>query len=113
MVPGYLVAFPAALRRALHDVDSRAVVALHVEIAGGEPGRLSIVQVARDRERLEKHFRHYHRATEVEDYAPVVKCGQRRGEPPEIPVARVSDSRAVGGGVLVNDLRAESGMDGE
>ena len=75
MVPGDLVAFPAPLSRALDHVHARAVVALHVEIAGGESGRLSVVEVPRDRQRLQEYLRHYHRATEVEDHSALVQRG--------------------------------------
>ena len=76
MVAGDLVALPAPLGRPLDDVDSRTVVALHVEIAGGEAGWFPVVQVAGDRKRLEKNLRHYHRAAQIQDDAAFVKRRQ-------------------------------------
>ena len=111
MVPGNLVALAAPLGRPLHDVHARTVVALHVEIAGREGRRLSIVQVSRDGERLQKHLGHDDRAAQIEDYASIVESGERRREPPEIAVAGVADCGAVRGGVLVYDLGTEGRVD--
>jgi hypothetical protein len=64
---------PAApLSRPLHDVYTRTVVPLHVEIARRESGRLPRVEISRDRQSLEKNFRHYHRAAQVEDDTAIV-----------------------------------------
>ncbi len=110
MVPCYFVALPAPLRRALDDVHARPVVALHVEVAGRERGGLSRVQVSRDGERLEKNLRHDHRASQIEHDAAIVQRGQRRGETPEIAVARLPDRGAVRGRMLVDDLGTEGGV---
>src|SRR3989441_6834724 len=59
VVSGQLDAAPAGLRGPLHDVDARAVMALHVAVARGERGGLPTVQVARHRERFQEHLRHH------------------------------------------------------
>ena len=111
MVPGDLIALSAALGRPLHDVHTRTVVALHVEIAGREARRLSLVQIARDRECLEKYLGHDDSAAEVEDHSSVVERGQRCGEAAEIAVARVSDCGAIRCGMLVDDFGPEGRVD--
>src|SRR6266513_4821967 len=112
MVSGYLVTFSASLRRPLHDVHARAVVALHVEVAGCESGRLAVVEVSRDRQRLEKNLRHYHGAAEVENDTPVLQRRKRCGETAEIPVAGVADRGAIGGWMLMNYLGAQRRVHG-
>ena len=52
MMAGYLVAFPAGIRRTNHDVHSRSVVPLHVEIARRKIERPAIIQIPRDRKGL-------------------------------------------------------------
>src|SRR5438128_5789056 len=99
---------PAALLgRSLHHVDARAVVPLHVAVAGREVRGPAGVQVASDGERFEEHLGHHHRAAQIEYYPPSVEVGECRGEPLEVAVARGAECRAVGGGVLVDDLRAD------
>src|SRR2546428_2820452 len=56
VVSGELDAAPAALRGSLHDVDARAVVALHVAVARGEPGGVSAAPGARHPERPPEHL---------------------------------------------------------
>src|SRR6185369_16631441 len=68
-----LITAPTVHGGTLYDVHARPVVALHVEIDRDEVARTSIVQIAGDRERLEKHLRHDHRAAEVEHDAAVVQ----------------------------------------
>ena len=85
MVPGDLVALSAPLRRPLHDVHARTVVALHVEVAGGERRRFSVVEVARDRERFQKHFRHDYGATDIQHHA-AFELRNHRGECLEIAI---------------------------
>src|SRR2546430_1540391 len=80
VVSGELDAAPAALRGSLHDVDARAVVALHVAVARGEPGGFSTAQVARPRERLRETPRHSDGAAQVEHHAAVVERRQDSGE---------------------------------
>src|SRR2546426_5585547 len=92
VVPGELDAAAAALGRSLHDVHARAVVTLHVAVAGGERGRLPGVEVARHRERLQEHLRHDDGAAEVQHYAAVVERRQDSGEAPEVR----SEERRVG-----------------
>jgi hypothetical protein len=76
MVPRYFVPFATELGGALHDVDARPVVALHVEIAGREVGGFAVVQIARDRQRLQKYLGHDHGAAEIENDAAVLESGQ-------------------------------------
>src|SRR2546430_2416057 len=80
VVSGELDAAPAALRGSLHDVDARAVVALHVAVARREPGGFPAAQVARHRERLQEHLRHDDGAAQVEHHAAVVERRQDSGE---------------------------------
>jgi hypothetical protein len=101
------VALSAPLSRPLYDVYARTVVPLHIEIARREAGRFSRVEISRDRQSFEKHFRHYHRAAEVEDDTAIMQRGQRRGETAEIAVARVTDRRAARGRMLVDYLSAD------
>ena len=68
-------------------------------------GRPSL-QVARDGERLEEDFGHDDRAADVEHDAAVLQRRQRRRQPAEVAQARVANGGAVGGRVLVDDLRA-------
>ncbi len=112
MVAGELNAAATRERRSLDDVHPRAVVALHVAIARGEILGLSTVQIARDGQRLEKHFRHDHRAAEIQDHATVVEIGHRTREALEIAMTRGAQGRAIGRGMLVNDLGADRRVDG-
>src|SRR5450759_3033516 len=112
MVASYLVAFAAPLSWALDHVHARAVVALHVEIAGGESGRLSVVEVPGDGQRLQKYLRHYHGAAEVEDDSPLVQREEGRGEPTEVAVARVAYGRAIRCRMLMNYLGANGSVNG-
>src|SRR5437899_4895160 len=90
MVPRYFVALAAELGGTLHDVHARAIVALHVEIAGRKVGGFAVVQIARDRQRLQKYLGHYHGAAEVENDTAVLERGQRRGETVKIAMTRVA-----------------------
>jgi hypothetical protein len=112
MVASYLVPFAAPLSWALDHVHARAVVALHVEIAGGESGRLSVVEVSRDRQRLQKYLWHDHRAPEVEDDSTFVQGGEGCGEPTEVAVAGVADRRAICRWMLMNYLGANGCVNG-
>src|SRR5690242_3329378 len=80
VMAGDLVAFPAVECWALHHIHAWPILALHVEIDRHEVARLSAAEVARDRQRLEKDFRHDDRAAEVQHDAAVVEIGERRGE---------------------------------
>ena len=91
---------------------TRAGNGADVQIARCERGRLAVVQIARDGQRLEEDFGHDHRAAEVEDDAPLVESGERCREPAESAVARVPNRRAAGGGVLVYDLGAQRSVNG-
>src|SRR4051794_37936901 len=86
-------------------------MALHVEIDRHEILRAALIQIARDRQRLQENLRHYHRTAEVEHDAAVVEIGERRREASEIAMARVADRRATGRRVLMDDLGAERRMD--
>src|SRR5256885_6311357 len=112
MVSSYLVPLSTELSRALDDVHARAVVALHVEVAGSEVGGFSAVEVARDRERLEENLRHDDRAAEVEHDTPVVKARQGRGQSAKVAVAGVTNRSATGRWVLMNDFSPERGVHG-
>src|SRR5690348_2836761 len=106
MMPCDLVAFTAVEGGALDDVHARAIVALHVEIAGNKVARAAVVEVARDRERLEKDLGHDHGTPEIERDSAVVERGERGGQATEVAVARVTDRGAVRGRMLMDDLRA-------
>src|SRR2546426_8168614 len=110
VVSGELDPATAGERRALDDVHPRPVVALHVAVAGREPGRLAATQVARDGEGLEEHLGHHHRAADIEDDAAVMERGERRGEALEVAVARGAERGAVRRGVLMDDIGAERGV---
>src|SRR6185312_6174419 len=103
----------AALCWSLDDVDVGAVVALHVEIAGGESRRSPAVQVAGDRQRFQEYLRHDDSAPDVQRDTTVIECGEGARESPKIAMAGLTDRRAVGGRVLVDDLGADCGVHGE
>ena len=69
------------------------------------------VQVAGDGQRLEEHLRQHHRAPQVQHRAALVERRQRPGQAAEVAVAGGAERRAVGGWVLVDDLRADRGVD--
>src|SRR2546423_7039639 len=112
MVPRYLVALAAELSRPLDDVHSRAVVALHIQIASREAGRFAIIQIARDRERFQENLGHYHRAAQVEHDTSIVERRQRCSEPTEIAMARIADCGAIRSRVLMDDFGAKRGVHG-
>src|SRR5437762_10625772 len=103
MVPRDLVALAAVQRRPLNDIHSRTIVPLHIEVDRDEVLRPAIVEITRDRKRLEKDFGHDHGAAEVEDDTAVIQVGARCGEAAEIAMARVADRRAVCCWMLMND----------
>jgi len=112
MVASYLIPFSAPLSRTLHDVYTRAVVPLHVEIARRESGRLTAVEIARNRQGFEKNLGHYHRASQIQHDAAVVQRRERRGQSAKIAVTGVPDRGATRRRVLMNDLGAERGVNG-
>src|SRR5688500_2656555 len=112
MVPRYLVALSAPLRRPLNHVHPRPVVALHIQITGGEPRRLTGVQVPRDRQRLQENFRHDDGAAQVEHYASFVKRGKRGGETPEVAVTGLANCGPARRWMLMDDFSADRGVDG-
>ena len=110
MVARELDATAAGERRSLDDVDAGTVVPLHVTVASHESRRLAAAQVARDGEGLEEDLGHHHRAAEIQHDPAVVERGERCGEPLEIAVARGAERRAIGRGMLVDDVGAERGV---
>ena len=112
-MPCDLVAFAAVQGGPLHDVHSRAIVPLHIEIARHEVLRLPMVEVARDGERLQEHFGHDHRAPEIEHDAAIVQAVEARRQASKIPVARVADRCAVRAGMLMNDFGTDRGVHGD
>src|SRR5512143_84508 len=97
---------------ALDHVYPRTVVTLHVAVARGEPGGPAVVQIASDGQRLEKYLRHHDGAAEIQHHAAVVEVRQAARQPLEVPVAGSADDGPVRRGMLVDDLRAECGVDG-
>src|SRR6476659_9439020 len=91
MVPCYFVPLATELSGSLDDVDARAIMALHVEIASGEVCGFAGVEIARDRQCLQEDLGHYHRTPEIQHHSAVVKLRQRRSEATEIAVARVTN----------------------
>src|SRR5439155_25464225 len=87
-------------------------MALHVQIDGDEILRTSVVEVPRDRERLEKHLWHDHRAAEIEHYAAAVERQERGREATKVSVAGISDSSAARRGVLMDYLGADGRVHG-
>src|SRR6185437_10427916 len=112
MVPRDLVSLAASLRRALDDVDAGAVMALHVEIAGREAGRFTVVEIARDSERLQEDLRHYHRTAQIQHHPALVERRQRCRQAAKITVTGVADRGAVRRRVLVDYLGAQSSVHG-
>src|SRR5688500_7152377 len=113
MVPCYFVPLSASERWPDYDVHARPVVPLHVEVAGDEIEWLPVIEVPRDRERLEEHLGHDHRASEVEYDASAMEGGKRAGKPAEVAMTRVADGRPARRGMLMNDLRPERCVYGE
>src|SRR2546425_8331878 len=104
MMSGELNAPAPRERWPLDDVHARPIVTLHVAVARGEVLRTPAVQIARDRQCLDKHLRHHDRAAEIQDDAAVVEIRQHTGESLEIAMARGADRTAVGGWMLMHDL---------
>ena len=73
MVPCYFVPLAAGAGWTEHNVHPGPVVLKHVEIAGCKIDRLSIVQVTRDGQGLQKNFWHDHRTSEVQYHSAVLK----------------------------------------
>src|SRR5882672_5484159 len=86
---------------------------LHVAVARGEVLGASTVQIAGDGQRLEEHLRHDHGAAEVQHDTAVIEVRQRARQAFEITMARRADRPPVGGGMLMNDLRADRRVDGD
>src|SRR5687767_793505 len=105
-MPRDLEALAAGEYRTLHDIHARTIVALHVEIAGGEPRGPALVEVARDRQRLEEHFGHDDRAAYIQNDATVVQRRERRRQPSKVPQAGIANRRAVGDRMLMHDFSA-------
>jgi hypothetical protein len=103
---------PAPERRTLDDIHPGPVVALHVEVRREEVRGAALLEIARDRERLEEDLRHDHGAAPVEHGAAVVNRGEGSREAKEIPVAGGTEGCPVGGGVLMDDFRPDRGVDG-
>src|ERR1041385_1908954 len=98
-----LNAAAARQRRPLDDVHARAVMALHVAVAGREILRPPRVEIPGHGQRLQKYLRHHDRAAEVQDKAAVIEVRQGAGEALEVAVTRRAEDGTVGRRLLVND----------
>src|SRR6267378_1410204 len=107
MMSGELNAAATGERRPLHDVYPWSIMTLHVAVARREILRAPAVQVTRDRQCLQKHFGHHDRAPEVQDDAAVVEIRQDTRETLEVAMTRRADRAAVGGRMLMHDLRSD------
>src|SRR3954470_16417910 len=80
---------------------------LHVEITRHEILRASLVQIARDGERLEENLGHDHGAAEVEHHTAILEVAQPMREAAEVSMARVPDGGTARGWMLMDDLGAD------
>ena len=93
------------------DIFGGAIVASHVEGGGGKAFDF-VAEVAGDGQGFEKDFWHDDRAPDVEDHA-AFEVGADGGEGLEIKVGGLSEDRAIGGGVLVDDIGADGDVGGD
>src|SRR5688500_2697818 len=107
MMTSNLVPLATTGRRPLNDIHAWAVVALHVQITGCKTRRLPRMQIARNRQRLEKYLGHDDSAAEVEHDTAIVEVGEGRCEAAEIAVAGIANRGSVRSRMLVNYLRAD------
>src|ERR1041384_1004111 len=104
-------AFAALRRWATTDVFAGTIVTRHVERGRGEiTGRMA--EVARDGKRFEKNLRHDHRRPDVQ-HDSVLELRHDRSEPLKIEMGRLAEHRAIGRGMLVDDVRADGDVDGD
>src|SRR5256885_6440414 len=107
MMAGQLNAAPTRQRRALDDIYARPILPLHVAIACREILGTAAIQVARDRERLEKHLGHDDRTPQIQHDAAVVQIGQHSRQALEVAVTGFPDRRAVRRWMLMDDYGAD------
>src|SRR6185503_21274320 len=84
-----------------------------VAVASCEVLRTSAVQIARDRQRLEKNLGHDDGAAEIEHDAAVVEIGQRARKPLEVAMTRCPERGAVGARMLVDDFGTDRRVYGD
>lgn len=111
VVTGKLDSDTSGLGWTLDDVDPGAIVPLHVEIGGQKMSGAAVIQITGNGQCLEEHLRHDHGTPAIEDGATLVQAGKTSCQPAKIPVRRVAEGSAIGGGMLVNDLCADRRMD--
>jgi hypothetical protein len=111
-MPGEEIPLTAGAGRALHHVHPRAVLPLHIEVRCQEMRGRAPMEVARDGQRLQKHLRQHHRASQIQHGAALVHRGERSGQAAEVPVAGRTERSSVGGRMLVDDLRTDGRVHG-